>query len=188
MILRIGACGGLLVIMLWSWDAGFGTIVSGVGEQSMPELRGSLEQGDLGKEFSLGLVRTRALLEMRRYKVPSFFPSLVNAGRDCASITEDPFADEGDSSGGSVSAPPASAVEMLRAKGIEFEGGATASYDGDSSTLVVTNRPAQLDVGDRFVSNLVNERVPKQIKAGSTFVEIIDHAVQPEPESGGDEE
>lgn len=53
---------------------------------------------------------------------------------------------------------------------------------------VVTNRPARLDVVDRFVRNLIAEGVAKQIKVGSTFVETTDYAVQQERERSGDEE
>lgn len=122
------------------------------------------------EEFSLGLVRTRPLLETRQYQVPPFFKSLNSPGLAASNDEDDPFAE--DYVPPSVPQSARSAVDILQSAGIEFEEGASASYDSKSLTLEVTNYPAQLEVVDRFTKNLVAEGVPKQIHVVSTFVEV----------------
>ena len=172
MLLRIGIGGGLLVVVLSSWATRSGTDAVDARALVMLERRGMANREDIGEEFSLGLVRTRALLDMlpfetRRYEVPPFFASLGDEGG--AAIADDPIVE-----GYEPEAPysRSSAREILRARGIEFEDGASASFNHDSATLVVTNRPAQLDLVEQLVASLQREGIPGQIEVEGKTVEI----------------
>ena len=173
MLLRYGVIGGLLVIVLWSWGTRSGPDEFEALNRPMLERRGMAKGGDVGEGYSLGLVRTRSLLEIRRFEVPPFFVSLGD--QEGATIEDDPFAE-----GFEPEAPfsRSSAREILRARGIEFKDGAMASYDSDSSMLVVKNRPAQLDLVERFINNVRDEGVPKQIEVTVKFIEITNENLE----------
>ncbi|NCF90629.1 MAG: hypothetical protein GWQ05_06655 [Verrucomicrobiaceae bacterium] len=112
MFLRIGVCGGLLLIVAWAWRSEFGAVSFEGREPSLPEDLRLVGMGAAVQGFSLGLVRSRALLETRRYNLPFF-----------AWLGYEKFAE---GSGISISpnpSPPVTpdlAVEILRRKVVEF--------------------------------------------------------------------
>mgnify|MGYP007015531805 FL=1 len=105
-------CGGLLLIVAWAWRSEFGAVSFEGREPSLPEDLRIVGMGAAVKGFSLGLVRSRALLETRRYNLPFF-----------AWLGYEQFAE---GSGISISpnpSPPVKpdlAVEILRRKVVEF--------------------------------------------------------------------
>lgn len=173
MLLRYGVGGGLLLIVLWSWGSRSETDSHQALERVMLEHRGVVERGEVGEGFSLGLERRRALLETRRFLVPPTFAPLGDEGG--VVIADGLFAD-----GVEPEAPyfRSSAREVLRTKGIEFGEGASASFYRDSSTLVVTNRPTQLDLVEQLVGSLDSNTAPKQVEVTVKFIEIADENLE----------
>lgn len=110
-------------------------------------------------------------LQTRTWNVPPTFETdLAGGGGGSDSAPDDPFATGGDLGGaGIVARPPIR--ESLRGLGVEFPDGASAQFIPSSSTLVVRNTIAALDVVDQIVDDIIGQ-TPKQIKIVTKFVEV----------------
>jgi general secretion pathway protein D len=108
----------------------------------------------------------------RNYKVPPSFLSLGQEGAagGAAPAPADPFA-----AGGGGAAPAlnrkATALEILKAQGIQFPDGSSAVFVAATSQLIVRNTQPNLDQVEAFVEGLVKQ-VPQQIYITTKFVEV----------------
>lgn len=108
----------------------------------------------------------------RIYRVPPDFRSLGGGGSAAAApaASADPFA--------STSAAPTSnlivqqsALDILKAQGIQFPEGASAVFNPVTSQLIVKNTQPNLDLVEAFVDSIRGQG-PKQIYITSKFVEV----------------
>ena len=108
----------------------------------------------------------------RTWTVPPTFIDDITVGGDGAGGDDlDPFADDGGLGGGGriTARPPLR--ELLENNGISFPEGSSASYLPGPSTLVVRNTPANLDLVDALVNQVIG-KTPKMINIQTKFVEI----------------
>ncbi|WP_256199570.1 hypothetical protein [Verrucomicrobium spinosum] len=107
----------------------------------------------------------------RNYKVPPSFLSLgqEGAGGGAAAAPADPFA----AGGGAAPAlnRKATALEILKAQGIQFPDGSSAVFVAATSQLIVRNTQPNLDQVEAFVEGLTKQ-VPQQIYITTKFVEV----------------
>lgn len=110
-----------------------------------------------------GLVGT---LYTRRYRVP---PDFIRSAQmdDGGGPADDPFFQPTQRG----PARPPNAQDVLGAQGVVFGEGASAFYDASTSTLVVRNTQAQLDLVEAIVeARTIDE--PRQIYITTKFVEV----------------
>lgn len=105
-------------------------------------------------------------LYTRRFRVP---PDFLRSAQldDGGAAVDDPFAPA--AAAGPARAP--NAQDVLAAQGVTFGEGASAFYDRNTSTLVVRNTQAQLDLVENIVEGMIEE-VPRQIYITTKFVEV----------------
>ena len=105
----------------------------------------------------------------RSYLVPPDFNASLDSGGGAAGggAAADPFAEP--KAGGAIAlAPRRPITELLKAQGIVFAEGASATLTGGS--LLVTNTPGELDKIEQLVQ--LYNKAPKQVKITTKFVEI----------------
>ncbi len=107
----------------------------------------------------------------RTFKVPPTFLSGTEGGAAAApAAPADPFAPAG---GGAPSgiAGRATALDVLKANGIPFPEGASATFVAATSQLIVRNTQPSLDLVEGYVDQLINT-APRQIYITAKFVEV----------------
>jgi general secretion pathway protein D len=107
----------------------------------------------------------------RTFTVPPDFSSSLEGstgGGGEAAGAADPFAEEG--AGGSALKARRPIIELLKASGITFGEGTSATLS-TAGVLLVTNTPTELDKVEQLVTALKNKQ-PKQVKITTKFVEI----------------
>jgi hypothetical protein len=100
--------------------------------------------------------KTPAGMEVRVFKVPPDFLSAMGSGGGAPAAPADPFAPANSSESPMPNWMSASAV--LKANGIDFPPGASAHFIAQTSQLVVTNTPKNLEMVDALTSELHNCR------------------------------
>ena len=105
----------------------------------------------------------------RPFRVPPDFQSALDSGGGevGGGAAADPFA-EPKAGGATALAPRRPITELLKARGIVFAEGASATLTG--GTLLVTNTPGELDKVEQLVQ--LYNKAPKQVKITTKFVEI----------------
>ncbi len=99
---------------------------------------------------------------------PDFQASLDSSDVGGGGGAVDPFAEA--SSGGATTLKPRKPImDLLKAAGIAFPDGASATLS--SSVLLVTNTPTELDKVEQLVE-AISKKQPKQVKITTKFVEI----------------
>lgn len=108
----------------------------------------------------------------RKWKVPPTFLTDIETdggGGDAAEV--DPFGG-GDTGLGSGSLKPRRPlIDILKESGIDFPPGSSAQFIPSTSTLIVSNTPANLDLVDQLVEGIIGG-TPKMIKILTKFVEV----------------
>ena len=89
-------------------------------------------------------------LTTRTFKVPPDFLSADSVGNSANAAATDPF-DDAPSEG--LTATRMTAEEKLRSMGVSFPEGATASFNGGSSTLLVRNTASNMDYVQQIVDS-----------------------------------
>lgn len=111
-------------------------------------------------------------LYTRTFSVPPDFITLINSGGGGGSaVSDDPFADPVESTGGSGIAATPPVKDLLEESGVVFPDGATASFSRARSALTVRNTANNLDLVEQLV-NSVKDSKPKQIRIATKFVEV----------------
>ena len=106
-----------------------------------------------------------------RYIVPpTFLQSGGGGGGAAAPAVADPFAPDAGGAAGPATTR-LSAKDVLEKAGITFAEGATAIYTASTSTLIVKNTPAQMELVEAYIDSLKGT-VEKQIYITSKFIEI----------------
>lgn len=106
----------------------------------------------------------------RTFRVPPDFQSALDSGGGGGDggAAADPFAEP--KAGGATALTPRKPItELLRAAGINFAEGSSATLT-NSGSLLVTNTPGELDKVEQLVQQY--NRAPKQVKITTKFVEI----------------
>lgn len=119
---------------------------------------------------------------VRRFRLPPDFQSMSGSSRDNSGVAADPFA----ASPKTPANEPrltirATALEILRAQGLEFPPGSSANFTPATSELVVRNTPANMGKIEAYVASL-KEQAPKVlgftihlIEAPGPFLRQIEH-------------
>lgn len=107
----------------------------------------------------------------RTFKVPPTFLSSGEAGGGAAPApAPDPFAPAGGAPASGIAAK-ASALDILKAQGIPFPEGASATFIPATSQLIVRNTQPSLDLVESYVDVIINT-APRQIYITAKFVEV----------------
>jgi general secretion pathway protein D len=109
-----------------------------------------------------------AELTTRTFKVPPDFLSADAVGNGAAAPAADPF-DDAPSEG--LSATRMTAEEKLRSMGVSFPEGATATFNGGSSTLLVRNTASNLDFVQQIVDSAAQTE-PVQCVVQVTIIKV----------------
>lgn len=107
-------------------------------------------------------------LTTRTFKVPPDFLSADSVGNAANAATADPFAD---SPGEGLTATRLTAEEKLRSMGVSFPEGATATFSGASSTLLVRNTASNLDFVQQIVDSAAQTE-PVQCVVEVTIIKV----------------
>ncbi len=106
------------------------------------------------------------------FRVPPSFLSSGDSATDGGGAAEaDPFGGGGDAAAGAGLQKKASAREILEGNGITFPDGSSAIFQATSSTLIVRNTQAQMELVEAYVDSLIVD-TPKQVLVTSKFVEV----------------
>jgi general secretion pathway protein D len=106
----------------------------------------------------------------RNFTVPPDFSSSLGSGEGGAPQAEaDPFAEPSAGSGARLTARKP-IIELLKASGIIFGEGTSATLS-NSGVLLVTNTPTELDKVEQLIQ-AIGSKQPKQVKITSKFVEM----------------
>ena len=130
----------------------------------------------------------------RNFTVPPTFYSALEqaAGGSADAGSVDLFS--GDTSSGPAIKPRESVEALLKKMGIHFPDGASSTFVAASSTLMVRNTQANLDIIEQFIESIY-DKSPRQVKITTKFVEVsqdnteelgFDWVVSPFKISGGD--
>lgn len=108
----------------------------------------------------------------RTFRVPPDFNTALDTGGAASGggATADPFADTGASGTKNALTARKPILELLKAAGITFAEGSSATLS-NSGVLLVTNTPTELDKVEQLVQTISNTK-PKQVKITTKFVEI----------------
>ncbi|MEZ0273774.1 MAG: Amuc_1098 family type IV pilus outer membrane protein, partial [Roseimicrobium sp.] len=108
----------------------------------------------------------------RTFKVPPTFLSgtEATAGGGAPAAPADPFAPGGGAPASGIAAKP-TALEVLKANGIPFPDGSSATFIAATSQLIVRNTQPSLDLVEGYVDNIINQ-APRQIYITAKFVEV----------------
>lgn len=99
---------------------------------------------------------------------PDFLASLENGGED-GGADDDPFGGGGDEDEGLTRR--ASAQDLLKRNGVSFPDKAFANYIAATSTLVVHNTLANLDVIEQIIE-AIRGQGPRQVRIMTKFIEV----------------
>ncbi|GAA5125865.1 hypothetical protein GCM10023212_28410 [Luteolibacter yonseiensis] len=107
----------------------------------------------------------------RSFTVPPDFQSSLDSGEDGGSggAAADPFAESASGSGAKRLTARKPILDLLKANGIVFGEGSSATLSSGGS-LLVTNTPSELDKVEQLVQSM--NKAPKQVKITTKFVEI----------------
>lgn len=104
---------------------------------------------------------------MRTFKVsPDFFSSSGNVQQESG----DPFS-AGDSASSGLKVRHANPVEFFKNSGIQFPAGTSAQYSAGSSSLMVRNTPANLNLIEDLIAAKQAEK-PAQVVIKTTIIEV----------------
>lgn len=104
---------------------------------------------------------------MRTFKVsPDFFSSGGNVQQE----SSDPFS-AGDSASSGLKVRHANPVEFFKNSGIQFPAGTSAQYSAGSSSLIVRNTPANLNLIEDIIAAKQAEK-PAQVVIKTTIIEV----------------
>jgi general secretion pathway protein D len=108
----------------------------------------------------------------RTFRVPPDFNAALDTGGGAADggAAADPFADAGAGGGKATLTARKPILELLKANGIIFGEGSSATLS-NTGVLLVTNTPTELDKVEQLVQAISNTK-PKQVKITTKFVEI----------------
>ena len=108
----------------------------------------------------------------RTFRVPPDFNTALDTGGAAGGggAAADPFADTGASGTKNALTARKPILELLKAAGITFAEGSSATLS-NSGVLLVTNTPTELDKVEQLVQTISNTK-PKQVKITTKFVEI----------------
>jgi general secretion pathway protein D len=108
----------------------------------------------------------------RSFRVPPDFQSTLqsDSGGGGGAAEADPFADSSTSGTKATLSARKPILELLKANGIVFSDGSSATLSANG-VLLVTNTPSELDKIEQLVDATVT-KVPKQVKITTKFVEI----------------
>jgi len=108
----------------------------------------------------------------RTFRVPPDFNTALDTGGAAGGggAAADPFADSGASGSKTALTARKPILELLKAAGINFAEGSSATLS-NSGVLLVTNTPTELDKVEQLVQTISNTK-PKQVKITTKFVEI----------------
>ena len=109
----------------------------------------------------------------RTFRVPPDFKTALDTGGEGSGgggAAADPFAEAGATSSRATLEARKPILELLKANGILFGEGSSATLS-NSGVLLVTNTPSELDKVEQLVQAMVNTK-PKQVKITTKFVEI----------------
>lgn len=109
-------------------------------------------------------------LYTRTFVVPPNFLALLDSGEEGAAEEEDPFGGGG-GGGGDAIRPRAGAKELLQRNGVNFPEKAFANYIAATSTLVVYNTLANIDIIEQIVENFKIQG-PRQVRIMTKFIEV----------------
>lgn len=116
---------------------------------------------------------TENTMVTRTFRVP---PNFLSAGAtQKAEANNDPFAEDNEEEGKLTQ--KMSITEFLKANGISFPDGATASYTPSSNTLLVRNTPANIDLIDQLVSIIADEE-PVMVVIKTTIMRVSDEKLK----------
>ena len=108
----------------------------------------------------------------RTFRVPPDFISSISSGDGGGGdVVDDPFATGGDGGGRTNLKAKMGAREALMAQGITFPEGASAFFNARSSTLVVRNTQANMELIETLVE-IGRDKVQNQIFITTKFIEI----------------
>lgn len=107
-------------------------------------------------------------LEQREFKVP---PGFITGGAGGAAESQAVAGRQTDNADGARLTARQSARDFLEAQGVEFPQGASANFNAGSSTLVVRNTPANLDLIESLVDAAMGAQ-PTQVEIEAKFVEV----------------
>jgi general secretion pathway protein D len=105
----------------------------------------------------------------RNFTVPPDFSSALSTDAGGTTAEADPFAEPSADSGTKIT-PRKPIIDLLKAAGISFGEGTSATLS-NSGALLVTNTPTELDKVELLIQTIGNKQ-PKQVKITSKFVEI----------------
>ena len=116
---------------------------------------------------------TNSEMVQRIYRVPpDFLTQGVPADAAAApAAPADPFAAGGATAGATTLIKRPTALEILKAQGIQFPEGSTAVFNPVNSQLIVKNTQPNIDLVEAYVESIINN-VPKQIFITAKFVEV----------------
>ncbi|MDB4500678.1 hypothetical protein N9224_00675 [Akkermansiaceae bacterium] len=114
---------------------------------------------------------TDSTLIRREFRVPPDF--LSRDAINTALNDEDPFAESGGSFSGNLLKKRFTALQKLKAMGVNFPEGASARYNSKNSSLIVRNTVTNLDLINQYVSILNNDE-PVAVIVRTTILEIED--------------
>ena len=109
----------------------------------------------------------------RTFRVPPDFKTALDTGGEGGGgggAAADPFAEAGASGSRATLEARKPILELLKANGIVFGEGSSATLS-NSGVLLVSNTPSELDKVEQLVQAMVNTK-PKQVKITTKFVEI----------------
>jgi general secretion pathway protein D len=107
----------------------------------------------------------------RTFRVPPDFQTALDSGGDAGGGgAADPFAEQAGGGAKNTLTARKPILELLKASGIIFGEGASATLS-NSGVLLVTNTPTELDKVEQLVQAIANTK-PKQVKITTKFIEI----------------
>lgn len=110
-------------------------------------------------------------LYTRSFRVPpDFIAKLSDGNTGGSSADDDPFGGGGTSGGDTLQSRP-SALELLKSNGVNFPDKAFANYIAATSTLVVHNSLANLDIIEQVI-DAIRIGGPRQVRILTKFIEI----------------
>ncbi len=107
----------------------------------------------------------------RTFRVPPDFLSAGGGDDGGGAAIDDPFAADATGGGGPALQKKKSAREILEGFGVTFADGASAIFQPQTSTLIVRNTQAQMELVEAYVDGL-KDQIQKQVLVTSKFVEV----------------
>ncbi len=101
---------------------------------------------------------------------PDFIAKLTDGSSSVDSGNDDPFGGGG-TTGGDTLKPRLGALELLKSNGVSFPDKAFANYIAATSTLVVRNTLANLDIIEQLI-DAIRGQGPRQVRILTKFIEI----------------